>query len=158
MAKELTHLNARGDAHMVDVGEKPATRRRAVAEGFVRMKASTRRVLESGSKKGDALAVARIAGVQGAKRTADLIPLCHPIALSHVTVELKPQRGGVKVTATCETVGPTGVEMEALSAVSAACLTLYDMLKAVERGIEIDSIRLLKKSGGRSGSWSRQPR
>lgn len=155
MAKTLRHLTDQGDAHMVDVSDKVPSRRRAVAEGFVRMTAKTRRSLESGSQKGDALAVARVAAIQAAKRASELIPLCHPVALSHVSIELTPQRGGVKVVAVCETVGPTGVEMEALSAVSGACLTLYDMLKGLERGIEIESIRLVQKSGGRSGDWSR---
>lgn len=149
---KLTHLDSKGDARMVDIGSKPATRRRAVAEGFVRMKPATRRELERGAK-GDALAVARIAGIQAAKKTAELVPLCHPVALSHVSLELKPQRGGVKIRAVAETVGATGVEMEALCAVSVAGLTLYDMLKAVERGIVIEQVRMVEKSGGRSGRW-----
>lgn len=155
MSQRLTHLNERGDAHMVDVSEKQPTKRRAVAEGFVRMKAATRKALAEGGKKGDALAVARIAGIQAAKRTPELIPLCHSVALSHVSVELLPKRGGVAIRATAETLAPTGVEMEALTAASVAALTLYDMLKAVERGMEIESVRLVEKSGGRSGTWTR---
>ncbi|MEO0459582.1 MAG: cyclic pyranopterin monophosphate synthase MoaC [Myxococcota bacterium] len=150
---KLTHLDSKGDARMVDIASKPATRRRAVAEGFVRMKPATRRELEHGAAKGDALAVARVAGIQAAKKTAELVPLCHPVALSHVSLELKAQRGGVKIRAVAETVGPTGVEMEALCAVSVAGLTLYDMLKAVERGMVIEQVRLVEKTGGRSGRW-----
>lgn len=140
---------------MVDVHHKPATRRRAVAEGFVRMNADTQRALNEGTEKGDALAVSRIAGIQAAKNTWNVIPLCHAVPLSHVSVELQSDSGGVRVRATAETVASTGVEMEALNAVSAACLTLYDMLKALERGIVIDSIRLVQKSGGQSGDWTR---
>ncbi len=119
------------------------------------MKATTRKALAEGGKKGDALAVARIAGIQAAKRTPELIPLCHSVALSHVAVELTPKRGGVAIRATAETVAGTGVEMEALTAASVAALTLYDMLKAIERGMEIESVRLVEKSGGRSGHWRR---
>jgi len=155
MAKRpLTHLNERGEAHMVDVGSKDATHRRAIAEAFVRMSAKTRRLLQEGSEKGDALAVARVAGIQAAKKTSELIPLCHTVALTKVAVQLTPQRGGVRVRAQAETVFQTGVEMEALTAASVAALTLYDMLKSAERGIVIENIRLLEKTGGSSGSWS----
>jgi cyclic pyranopterin phosphate synthase len=140
----MTHLNEGGEARMVDVGAKESTRRVAVAEAFVRMAEGTRAQLADGAK-GDALAVARVAGIQGAKATSSLIPLCHPLALS-----------GVRVLATAQTTGPTGVEMEAMCAASTAALTLYDMLKGVERGIEITSLRLLEKSGGRSGHWVRE--
>ncbi|MEO0812484.1 MAG: cyclic pyranopterin monophosphate synthase MoaC [Myxococcota bacterium] len=151
----LTHLNARGEAHMVDVSEKTASKRRAVAQGFVKMKPATRKALAEGAKKGDALAVARIAGIQAAKRTPELIPLCHSVPLSHVSLELTPKRGGVAIQAVAETVAGTGVEMEALTAVSVAALTLYDMLKALEKGMEIEAVRLVEKSGGRSGTWTR---
>ena len=141
---------------MVDVGDKPATRRVAVAEARVRLGAAARRELASKkARKGDVAAAARIAGIAAAKRTSDLIPLCHPIPLTRVEVDLHAMRGGVRVVARAETVGPTGVEMEALTAAAVAALTLYDMLKAVERGITIESVRLLEKHGGRSGSWVR---
>ncbi len=154
----LTHLNAAGHAHMVDVGDKPATRRRAVAEGRLRMQEATRALIEGNALgKGDALAVARIAGILAAKKTGELIPLCHPLSLSHVEVELTPESSAIRCRATVETTGPTGVEMEALSAVSIALLTLYDMAKAVERGMTIETIRLLEKSGGRSGDWRAEP-
>lgn len=152
----LTHVNARGEMHMVDVSEKSATRRVAVAAARVRMGAAALRALRSGeAKKGDVLAAARLAGIQGAKRTADIIPLCHPIALTHVSVDLTVKRWGVQVQARAETVGPTGVEMEAMTAAAAAALTLYDMLKAVERGMVIERVELMHKSGGRSGLWKR---
>ena len=141
---------------MVDVADKPATRRRAVAEGCISMQAATLKLILSGShKKGDVLAVARVAGIQAAKKTAELIPLCHPIALTHVEVELVPDTRGKKIRcrAGAETVGPTGVEMEALAAVQIALLTVYDMCKAVDRGMTIDGVRLLEKTGGRSGAW-----
>lgn len=154
----LTHLNRRGEAHMVDVGGKAATRRRAVAEGFIAMQAATLKLIVSGGhRKGDVLAVARVAGIQAAKKTAELIPLCHPIALTRMEVELTPDTRGRKVRcrATAETTGPTGVEMEALTAVQVALLTVYDMCKAVDRGMIIGGVGLLEKSGGRTGKWTR---
>lgn len=156
-SRALTHLNAAGDMHMVDVGDKPATRRVAVAEARVTLGAAARRELASGAaKKGDVMAAARLAGIQAAKQTSHLIPLCHPIALSHVEIDLEAKTWGVLVRARAETVSQTGVEMEAMTAVAVAALTLYDMLKAVERGITIGKIRLLEKSGGRSGKWTRR--
>ncbi len=154
----LTHLDEQGKAHMVDVGDKPPTRRVAVAEGRIRMQPDTLALIESGGHaKGDVLAVARVAGIMAAKKTADLIPLCHPLALSRVQVELSPDAGlpGIHCTATVATTGPTGVEMEALTAVQIALLTVYDMCKAVDRGMEIDAVRLLEKRGGKSGDWVR---
>ena len=139
---------------MVDVSEKAATTREAVAEGFVRMAAETLALAVSGEgRKGDVRAVAEIAGVMAAKRTADLIPMCHPLALSKVEVRVEPAEGGLRVTARVKTNGPTGVEMEALTAVSVACLTLYDMLKAAEKGMVIEGVRLIEKTGGKSGAW-----
>ena len=140
---------------MVDVSAKPATEREAMARGCVRMAPETLRLALSGAgKKGDVRAVAEIAGVMAAKRTADLIPLCHPLALSKVEVSVSEHASGMEVVARVKTTGPTGVEMEALTAVTVACLTLYDMLKAVERGMVIEDVRLLEKSGGASGAWS----
>jgi len=151
----LTHLDAEGRARMVDVSAKPATAREATAAGFVRMSPATLALAQTGQgKKGDVRAVAEIAGVMAAKRTSDLIPLCHPLALSKVEVTVEAAEGGLAVTARVKTTGPTGVEMEALTAVSVACLTLYDMLKAAEKGMQIGDIRLLEKSGGASGDWS----
>jgi cyclic pyranopterin phosphate synthase len=150
----LTHFDAEGRARMVDVSAKPATAREATAEGLVRMTSETRDLALSGAaKKGDVRAVAEVAGVMAAKRTSDLIPLCHPLALSRCQVRIEPTDEGLKVTATTATTGPTGVEMEALTAVSVACLTLYDMLKAVERGMTIEGVRLTHKSGGASGDY-----
>ena len=150
----LTHVDADGRARMVDVSAKPATTREAAAEGFLRMSAATLALATSGGgKKGDVRAVAEIAGVMAAKRAADLIPMCHPLALSKVEVAVTPAEGGLKVVARVKTTGPTGVEMEALTAVSVACLTLYDMLKAAERGMVIEAVRLTQKSGGASGDW-----
>lgn len=145
---------------MVDVSAKPDTVRRAVAEAEVKLSRSTWNALRKGNvPKGDALAVARIAGIQAAKRTADLIPLCHPLGIDAVTIDIATHRPGrVRITAEVTTRGPTGVEMEALTAVSVAALALYDMCKALERGITIGPIRLLKKSGGRSGDWTRPAR
>jgi len=151
---ELTHLNQAGEMHMVDVGDKSATKRVAVAEARVKLSAAARRALGS-AKKGDVLAAARLAGIQAAKRTSELIPLCHAVPLSHVAVELHGKSWGVQITTRAETVAVTGVEMEALTAASVAALTLYDMLKAVDRGIAIESVCLLEKSGGRSGTWRR---
>jgi cyclic pyranopterin monophosphate synthase len=151
---ELTHLDAEGHAHMVDVGEKDSTRREAVARGAVLMRPETLALIVSGGlPKGDVLAVARVAGIMAAKRAPDLIPLCHPLLLTHVAVELQPavDGSGVLIEATVRTTGKTGVEIEALTAVSAAALTIYDMCKAVDRGMRISDIRLAQKRGGRSG-------
>src|SRR3970282_1184739 len=156
---KLTHLNESGEAHMVDVGGKPATAREAVAEGLIRMQPETLRLLLAGGhKKGDVLAVARVAGIMAAKKTAELIPLCHPIALTRVEVELVPdeKQNAVLCRAVAATTGPTGVEMEALTAVQIALLTIYDMCKAVDRGMTISNVQLLEKSGGKSGHWKRK--
>jgi len=155
---QLTHLDAAGRARMVDVGEKPATDRRAVARAVVRVSVATARAVHAGdSPKGDVLGVARIAGIQAAKRTAELIPLCHPLALSFVGVEgsIDVEAGEIELIAEARTTGPTGVEMEALTAASVAALTVYDMVKGIERGAEIASVALMAKSGGRSGDWRR---
>jgi cyclic pyranopterin phosphate synthase len=152
----LTHLGPAGDARMVDVSAKAPTERVASAEGRVVMsKATLDLVLSGNAKKGDVLGTARIAGIMAAKRTHELIPLCHPLALSQVLVELDPDPAlpGIQVRATVKVTGPTGVEMEALTAVSVACLTIYDMVKAAERGMHIEGIRLLEKSGGKSGLY-----
>lgn len=152
----LTHLDSDGAAHMVDVSEKPSTSREAVAEGRVVMAQATLDLIVSGNaKKGDVLGVARIAGIMAAKRTHDLIPLCHPLMLSKVELDVAPDAAlpGLTVRARVKTAGQTGVEMEALTAVSVACLTIYDMAKAVDRGMRIESVRLLEKAGGRSGHW-----
>ncbi len=154
--KALTHLDETGTARMVDVSDKASTARSATAEGWVRMKPQTLELIVGGeAKKGDVLGTARIAGIMAAKRTHELIPLCHPLALTKVTVDLEPVAAdnAVHVTATAKVTGQTGVEMEALTAVNVACLTVYDMVKAVDRGIEITGIRLTEKSGGRSGTW-----
>lgn len=152
----LTHLNESGEAHMVDVSEKEATHRIAVAEGIVRMPEElVARFFEGDLPKGDAAAVARIAGIQGAKKTSDLVPLCHPIRLDGVEVSLEPNTHGIRITATVSTTDKTGVEMEAITAVSTAAITVYDMVKSVERGVTIESVRLLRKTGGRSGEWVR---
>jgi cyclic pyranopterin monophosphate synthase len=155
---ELTHLDAQGRARMVDVGEKPATQRAARARAILKVSPETaRRVAEGDAPKGDVLGVARIAGIQAAKRTSELIPLCHPLVLSFVGVEasVDVNTGEIELVAEARTTGPTGVEMEALTAASVAALTVYDMVKAIERGAEIVSVTLLSKSGGRSGSWQR---
>jgi cyclic pyranopterin phosphate synthase len=154
----LSHLDEQGRAHMVDVSAKPATARRAVAEGRLRLAPATlARVFGGGLAKGDALAVARLAGIQGAKRTPDLVPLCHPVRLDQVVVDLAPDEPEhVRVTVTAAAVDRTGVEMEALTAVCAACLALYDMVKGVDRSAEIVGVRLLSKEGGRSGTWTRE--
>jgi cyclic pyranopterin monophosphate synthase len=152
----LTHIDAEGRARMVDVTGKPDTVREAVATGLVRMDAATRDLALSGdAKKGDVRATAEIAGVMAAKRTSDLIPLCHPLALSKVEVAVEPHAEGLSVTARVKTTGPTGVEMEALTAVSVACLTVYDMLKAADKAMVIDAVRLETKTGGKSGDWVR---
>jgi cyclic pyranopterin phosphate synthase len=154
---KLTHINDSGEAHMVDVGGKAATAREAVAEGVIRMQPATLRlIVEGGHKKGDVLAVARIAGIMAAKKTAELVPLCHPIALTRVEVELTPGDKAVHCRAVAATVGPTGVEMEALTAVQIALLTIYDMCKAVDRGMTITDVQLVAKSGGQSGDWRRE--
>jgi len=153
---ELTHLDERGRARMVDVSDKAPTRRTAVASGRLLMSAATRaRVLDGEVPKGNIVEVARIAGIQAAKRTAELIPLCHPLPLSHADVAIEAHDDGLLVTATASTTGPTGVEMEALTGVSVALLTLYDMCKAIERGMRITEVRLEDKQGGRSGHWRR---
>jgi cyclic pyranopterin phosphate synthase len=155
-AKKLSHLSARGDARMVDVSAKPATERVAVAEGRVVMQEKTLDIVRNGNaKKGDVLGAARIAGIMAAKRTHELIPLCHPLALSQIEVDVTPDAKlpGVAVTARVKVTGQTGVEMEALTAVSVACLTSYAMVTAVERGMRIEGIRLVEKSGGRSGRY-----
>jgi cyclic pyranopterin phosphate synthase len=155
---ELTHLDEEGTARMVDVGAKPATARRAVARAVVRMSAQTAAVVAAGdAPKGDVLGVARIAGIQAAKRTGELIPLCHPIGLDHVDVDaqLDAQTGTVTLTATAGVTARTGVEMEAMTAAAIAALTVYDMVKGLERGVSIEAVELLSKSGGRSGEWVR---
>ncbi len=159
-ASALTHFDTEGKAHMVDVSAKAHTHRVAVAEGRITMLPHTLALIRSGNaKKGDVLGIARIAGIQGAKRTSDLIPLCHPIALTRVAVEFDIDEAGSTVTcrATAECTGPTGVEMEALTAASTALLTIYDMCKAVDRGMTISSIRLLEKMGGKSGHYVASP-
>jgi cyclic pyranopterin phosphate synthase len=156
----LSHFDAKGDAIMVDVSNKPETERIATATATVRMKKETLAlILKGGVKKGDVLAVARLAGIMAAKRTPDLIPLCHPLALNSVTVDLtpQPQLNSVEVVATCKVTGRTGVEMEALTAASVAALTVYDMCKAVDRGMTITDLRLIKKSGGKSGAYEATP-
>ncbi|MCC6949088.1 MAG: cyclic pyranopterin monophosphate synthase MoaC [Bradyrhizobiaceae bacterium] len=156
MAKSLTHIGESGEARMVDVSEKAATERQAVAEGKVVMSRETLDLVLSGdTKKGDVFAVARIAGIMAAKRTSELIPLCHPLPITKTEVQIGVDSDlpGLLVRAVVKVTGQTGVEMEALTAVSVACLTIYDMVKAVERGMRIEGIRLLEKSGGRSGHW-----
>lgn len=154
---KLTHLDEAGQAHMVDVGSKAETQRLGVAEARVRMQPDTLKlILEGGHKKGDVLAVARIAGIQAAKRTWELIPLCHPIMLTSVKVEITPEGdSSLHIQARCKNTGQTGVEMEALTAVSVAALTIYDMCKAVDRGMSVEQVRLVEKAGGKSGDWLR---
>jgi cyclic pyranopterin phosphate synthase len=157
---ELSHINAKGEASMVDVAGKAVTERVAAAEGFVVMESGTLRLIEEGdAPKGDVLAAARIAGIMAAKRTAELIPLCHPLTLTKVQVDFKllPALPGVRVKVMAKALGQTGVEMEALTAVSVACLTLYDMLKARDKGMRIEGIRLLSKIGGKSGEFHAPP-
>ncbi len=152
----LTHFDAQGQAHMVDVAAKAATHRVAVASGRIRMQAATLAVIEQGTaRKGDVLGVARIAGIMAAKKTSELIPLCHPLALTRVAVEFQTDAAAsaVNCQATVETVGPTGVEMEALTAVQVALLTIYDMCKAIDRGMTITDVKVLQKHGGKTGSW-----
>ncbi len=151
---KLTHIDETGRARMVDVSDKAVTAREAVAQGFVRMNPETLKLALSGeSRKGDVRAVAEVAGVMAAKKTSDLIPMCHPLAITKAEVRVEPADGGLAVTARVKTSGQTGVEMEALPAVSVACLTLYDMLKAAEKGMVIEAVRLVEKSGGKSGDW-----
>jgi cyclic pyranopterin monophosphate synthase len=156
VSKPLTHLGADGEARMVDVSDKAATDRVAIAEGRVRMAAPTLTTILSGdAKKGDVIGAARIAGIMAAKKTSDLIPLCHPVALTKVLVDISPDQAlpGLAVRAEARCFGPTGVEMEALTAVSVACLTIYDMAKAIDRGMSIEAVRLIEKRGGKSGEW-----
>jgi cyclic pyranopterin phosphate synthase len=155
---KLTHFNQAGEAHMVDIADKPSSARRAIAAGRIVMQAETLELIQQGGhKKGDVLGVARIAGIMATKRTADLVPMCHPLALTHVAVEFEtdPDASAVECTVTAETTGPTGVEMEALTGVQVTLLTIYDMCKSVDRGMVISDVRLLEKSGGKSGHWKR---
>lgn len=157
MAK-LTHITPEGDARMVDVGDKPDTDRLAVAEGFVSLSAEAlSAITDQRVKKGDVLSIAQLAGIQAAKRTSDLVPLCHPLPIDGVDVTVAPVAGRIRVQARVRTRWRTGVEMEALTAVSAACLTVYDMVKAIDRGMQIEGVRLLEKRGGRSGHWRVDP-
>jgi cyclic pyranopterin monophosphate synthase len=157
MGDRLTHVDARGAARMVDVAGKPITHRRAVAQALIRMSPETLAMIADGqAPKGDVIAVARVAGIMAAKRTSDLIPLCHPLALTHVSVDFEPVSDGVRITAAVETNDVTGVEMEALTAASVAALTLYDMCKAVDRGMTVDNLGLVLKEGGKSGRWRRE--
>ena len=159
MSSPLTHFDAQGQAHMVDVGAKASTHRTAVATGRIRMQAATLALIQSGTaKKGDVLGIARLAGIMGAKKTSELIPLCHPLALTRVAIEFEVHAASNAVCcrATVETVGPTGVEMEALTAVQVALLTIYDMCKAVDRGMTITDVKLMEKHGGKSGRYVAQ--
>ena len=156
---DIPHLNAVGEAHIVDISDKSATQRVAVTEGYIRMERETLALIANlGHKKGDVLALARIAGIMAAKKTAELIPLCHPIAITHINIELTPDAGNnrVRCETTVKTLAQTGVEMEALTATQIALLTIYDMCKAMDRGMVIEGIRLLEKAGGKSGHWLRQ--
>lgn len=158
MGETLSHLNQDGEVHMVEVGDRPATKREAIAQGCIRMDAATLGLIERGeTPKGDVLAVARVAAIQAAKRTWELIPLCHPLPLSGMEVAIKPdgQLPGLTITCCCRTTNQTGVEMEAMTAVSVGLLTLYDMLKAVDPGMTLSEIRLVRKAGGRNGVWTR---
>ena len=155
---KLTHFNQAGEAHMVDIADKASSARRAIASGRIVMQADTLElILSGGHKKGDVLGVARIAGIMATKRTAELVPMCHPLALTHVSVEFETdtEAGAIECTVTAETTGQTGVEMEALNGVQISLLTIYDMCKAVDRGMVINDVRLLQKSGGKSGHWQR---
>jgi cyclic pyranopterin phosphate synthase len=152
---KLTHIDETGRARMVDVSGKPASAREAVAEGFLRMAPETLALAVSGQgRKGDVRAVAEIAGIMAAKKTSELIPMCHPLPIAKAEVRVEPAEGGLRVTARVKTTGQTGVEMEALTAASVACLTLYDMLKAAEKGMVIEAVRLVSKTGGKSGDWA----
>jgi cyclic pyranopterin monophosphate synthase len=156
---KLTHFNQAGEAHMVDVGHKNPTQREALAEGFIEMLPDTLAMVTQGThKKGDVLGIARIAGIMACKKTAELIPLCHPIPITHVEIvfEPDPERSRIRCETKVRTLATTGVEMEALTATQIALLTIYDMCKAVDRGMHIESVQLLKKSGGKSGTWSRE--
>ena len=156
---KLTHFNKQGEAHMVNVGEKPVSHRVAIADGRIRMQTETLTLIQSGGhKKGDVLGIARIAGIMGAKKTSELVPLCHPLALTSVEVEfvIEEAPAAVYCKATAETRGQTGVEMEAITAVQVALLTIYDMCKAVDRGMSMQDIALLSKTGGKSGNWMRE--
>ncbi len=156
MGEGLSHLDESGAARMVDVGDKEESRRVAVAEALVEMPADLVDLIMAGDiPKGDVIAVARVAGITGAKRTSELIPLCHPIPLTGVEIDIQPTAHGLRITATVSTTGRTGVEMEAMTAVSVAALTIYDMVKGVERGVTVESVQLVEKSGGRSGRWVR---
>ena len=158
MSDKLTHFDASGQAHMVDIGDKASTKRQAVVTGSIAMgEVAMQKVLEGSSKKGDVLGIARVAGIMASKKTSELIPLCHPIALTKVTIEFDTDEsaGRIDCTVTADTVGQTGVEMEALTAASVALLTIYDMLKAVDRGMVIGPIALQEKLGGKSGHWQR---
>jgi len=161
MRPKLTHFNADGDAHMVNVGDKPQTHRVAVAAGDIHMLENTfNLILQGGHKKGDVLAIARIAGIMAAKKTAELIPLCHPLPISHIDIQLRPDPDSysIQCQARVETINQTGVEMEALMAVQICLLTIYDMCKAVDRSMTINSVQVLEKSGGKSGDWLRTPK
>lgn len=158
MMTSFTHFNASGEAHMVDVGEKAVTQRTAVTEGYIEMQPETiQLIINGGHKKGDVLAIARIAGIMASKKTADLIPLCHPLPITHVEINLSPEaeNNRVRCQTTVKTNGQTGVEIEALCATQIALLTIYDMCKAVDRGMVIQSVQLLEKDGGKSGRWQR---
>jgi cyclic pyranopterin phosphate synthase len=155
---KLTHFNQAGEAHMVDIADKPSSARRAIAAGRIVMQAETLELIQQGGhKKGDVLGVARIAGIMATKRTSDLVPMCHPLALTHVAVEFEadPDASAVECIVTAETTGQTGVEMEALTGVQVALLTIYDMCKSVDRAMIISDVRLLEKSGGKTGHWKR---
>ena len=155
---KLTHFNQKGEAHMVNVGEKSSTHRIAIAEGCIKMRPETLEHIESGThKKGDVLGIARIAGIMAAKKTSELVPLCHPLSLSHIEInlEMRPADNTVYCQSHVETTGQTGVEMEALQAIQTSLLTIYDMCKSIDRGMIIESVRLLEKSGGKSGKWVR---
>jgi len=155
---KLTHLDASGAAHMVDVGGKPATARRAVASGRITMSAEALEAIRAGNApKGDVLGTARIAGIMAAKRTGELIPLCHPLGLEAVTIDFAYEEGAIRATATASLTGKTGVEMESMTAASIALLTIYDMAKAIDKGMVIEGVRLIAKTGGKSGDWSAQP-
>ena len=155
--KKITHLNDEGQAHMVDISKKRLTFRKSTASGFVKLKKETIKTIRSNKlPKGDILSIARIAGIMAAKKTSEIIPLCHPIALSSVTIDLNITDRGIEVITTVSNQGKTGVEMEALTATSICCLTIYDMTKSLDRGAEISSIKLISKSGGKSGNWKRK--
>ena len=155
--EELTHFNQQGQAHMVDIGKKSQTHRIAVAEGYLRMQKTTiEKILAGTHKKGDVLGIARIAGIMAAKKTAELIPLCHTLALSHIDIDIQTQNDTVHCIVRAETTSQTGVEMEALQATQTTLITIYDMCKSIDRGMVMENIRLLEKSGGKSGHWQRQ--